>query len=138
MKNKKKFALFILAQVVTFGFITLLQFQSPKENLVAFILVLLAMHGGIAVFIVSKRLFKKAGIELKKFYGREYYFLLWYLPALFAKLFLPLMTKLTFAGDSLEYMFKLGFVVAITLVFAAESVFNDVRLYKFLSKENIK
>jgi len=129
MSSKKTaYILFIAGISVTFSFITALQFISPKKNIWLFIAVLAAMHAGIVCFILSKRQYKKLSADVKKFFRREYYFLLWYLPVLAAKLFLPLFTPLTFDPGSPEYFVKAGAVIAMTAVFAAESVFNAMDL----------
>lgn len=63
MKQKVKpevgiLSLFILGEIITFGFICLLQFVSVSENLIGFIFTLIAMHVGIVCFILSKKIFK--------------------------------------------------------------------------------
>lgn len=70
----KALALFNLAAVLTFGFITALQFMP----LPWFFLALVAMHGGIALFIVSKRAFKRQGFEVALFYRTQYLLLVPY------------------------------------------------------------
>ncbi len=79
---KKAYILFLLAILCTFGFICLLQFVSFP----LFFLVLLLMHGGVALFIVSKKLFKKAGASTVPYYKREYILLALYLPILLYKI----------------------------------------------------
>jgi hypothetical protein len=71
---KRNLALFITAAVVTFGFITLLQVLPMPW----FIVALVVMHGGIALFIVSKRRFRKTGFEVSRFYTAQYLMLLPY------------------------------------------------------------
>lgn len=63
--------LFVLGEVVAFGFICLLQFVSAKENLVGFIFTLISMHTGIICFILSKKLFRPKG-NTRKHYFVEY------------------------------------------------------------------
>lgn len=45
--------------------------------------VLVAMHVGIALFIVSKRIFKNLGLDVKRFYNTQYVLLLPYLLVMF-------------------------------------------------------
>lgn len=71
--------LFALAALLTFGFITLLQFIAVPW----FFLVLIAMHGGIALFIVSKRRFKKTGFSVSRYYKTQYIMLIPYLLIMF-------------------------------------------------------
>jgi len=132
MKKNIPYLLFIAGIVLTFTFITLLQFVSPKDDIFLFIGTLVLMHGGIVCFIFSKKQFKKTlgelTPEIKKCFKREYYFLLWYLPVLFVKLLLPLFTDLTFGAGTAEYYVKLGAVLTMSAIFAAESVFTAVAL----------
>lgn len=79
---KRAYLLFLLAVLCTFGFICLLQFVSFP----LFFLILLCMHGGVALFIVSKKLFKKAGAATSPYYKREYLLLALYLPILLYKI----------------------------------------------------
>ncbi len=79
---KRAYILFLLAILFTFGFICLLQFVSFP----LFFLVLLLMHGGVVLFIVSKKLFKKAGASTSPYYKREYILLALYLPILLYKI----------------------------------------------------
>jgi len=75
---RKEFLLFILAEIVTFGSITLLQFV----DFPLFLFVLLVMHGGIVLFIVLRKRFAKAGLAVKPFYQRTYLLLALFLPIL--------------------------------------------------------
>lgn len=67
--------LFALAALFTFGFITLLQFTPMPW----FFGALVAMHAGIALFIVSKRLFKSCTYIVAQYYRFEYVLLVPYL-----------------------------------------------------------
>ncbi|WP_139651080.1 hypothetical protein [Raoultibacter phocaeensis] len=67
--------LFALAALFTFGFITLLQFAPMPW----FFGALIAMHAGIALFIVSKRLFKSCSYIVARYYRLEYVLLVPYL-----------------------------------------------------------
>ena len=68
-------ALFALAALLTFGFITLLQFTPMPW----FFGALIAMHCGIALFIISKRLFKNCTYIVARYYRFEYLMLVPYL-----------------------------------------------------------
>lgn len=116
-----KMRLFVLGEILAFGFLTALQFVSFKENTVAFILVLVAMHVGIVCFILSKRLYK-TNLDLKRFYRVEYILLACFLPFL----------ALTIIGVVIPRPLKLGLIFALVAVAVIVSIINDVRLYKFL------
>ena len=73
--EKKPLRLFLIAAFVTFGFITALQFTPVPW----FFLALIAMHGGIAMFIISKRTFKKLELDVKQFFRLQYTLLIPYL-----------------------------------------------------------
>ena len=141
MKKHLSFLLFIAGIVVTFTFITLLQFFSVKDEFWVFLSVLVLMHGGIVCFIMSKKMFKKKYAEdadmlakIKKCFNREYYYLLWYIPVLAAKIFLPLLfpSAISFAAGSAEYYIKLGAVLTMSAIFAAESAKNAAELKKII------
>ena len=72
---RKNLFLFVCAGFVTFSFITLLQFIP----LPWFFIALVAMHGGIALFIISKRMFKKSGFAVSRYYKTQYLMLIPYL-----------------------------------------------------------
>ncbi|WP_080799099.1 hypothetical protein [Arabiibacter massiliensis] len=65
-------ALFFAAAVVTFGCITAMQFLDKPW----FFMALVAMHGGIALFVVSKRLLRGQGFDLTGYFKTEYALLL--------------------------------------------------------------
>ena len=73
--TKTGLTLFALAALLTFGFITLLQFVPMPW----FFGALIAMHCGIALFIVSKRLFKNCTYIVARYYRFEYLMLVPYL-----------------------------------------------------------
>ncbi len=79
---KINFILFISAVIITFSLIASLQFTPMPW----FFLVLLCMHFGIFLFIFSKRRFRKNGLDVGKYYKREYLLLALYLPVLLAKI----------------------------------------------------
>lgn len=64
----KGLALFMAAALVTFGCITVMQFLDKPWFFVA----LVAMHGGIALFVVSKRLLRAQGFDLIGYFKQEY------------------------------------------------------------------
>lgn len=65
-------ALFFTASVVTFGCITIMQFLDKP----LFFAALVAMHGGIALFVASKRLLRVQGFDLMGYFKAEYALLL--------------------------------------------------------------
>jgi len=133
MGKRAAFIVFVWGIIVTFSSITALQFVSIKNYPVIWVLILVSMHVGIVLFIVSKKQFNKYDLPVRNFYRREYYFLLWYLPVLAAKIFLPIFTDLTFEWDTTENYLKVGFVVGITAVFVIESIFNALAFKKILN-----
>lgn len=118
-----KVSLFILGEVMVFGFIVLLQFVSLHEHLVGFIFTLIAMHLGIVSFILSKKLFK-TDIKLTKYYIIEYIMLACFLPFLFIAIF----------KVSIDPNIKLWIVIDMTIVVTIISIIND---YFFIKKINI-
>ena len=76
------FFLFLAAVLVTFPLIALLQFVPMPW----FFLVLLLMHGGVVLFIVSRRRFLRGGYPVIQNYRFEYILLALYLPILLLKL----------------------------------------------------
>lgn len=78
---KKNYYMFIAAIAVTFNLIAALQFVEVPW----FFLVLLGMHGGVFLFIFSKKRFKKQGCDVTRFYSLEYKLLALYLPVLALK-----------------------------------------------------
>lgn len=65
-------ALFLTAAIVTFGCLTVMQFLEKPWFFVA----LVAMHAGIALFVVSKRVLRKQGFDLIRYFKSEYAMLL--------------------------------------------------------------
>lgn len=115
------FLLFVLGEILAFGFITLLQFVDMRENLLGFILTLIAMHVGIVCFILSKRLYKTE-LNIRKHYLVEYGLLALYLPILILKI----------VGVHIPQNTKQIIVVAITVFSVIVSIINDIKLYKKL------
>lgn len=122
---KRALALFILAALFTFGFITLLQFAPMPW----FFLVLVAMHIGIALFIISKRSFKKFDLEVSQFYKTQYLLLLPYLLVMLYTFtsragLVPLLT------DE-----KTAFVLFYSSLCALITIWNYIRLTKSLQHQ---
>lgn len=69
-------ALFLTAAVVTFGCLTVMQFLEKPWFFVA----LAAMHAGIALFVLSKRMLREQGFDLARHFRGEYAMLLPFLP----------------------------------------------------------
>lgn len=118
----KNFCLFIAAVVLTFSFIALLQFVAVPW----FFLVLLAMHGGVFLFIISKKRFKAQGYDIGRFYALEYRLLALYLPVLALKV-LSSLKILRF-----DATLKTALILAITALSVIVSAVNAVKMYKYL------
>lgn len=67
--------LFVVAALLTFGFITLLQFTPISW----FFVVLILMHVGIFTFIASRRVIQGAGNDARTYCRNQYLLLLPYL-----------------------------------------------------------
>ena len=122
---KKNFYLFIAAIVLTFSLIALLQFVEVPW----FFLVLLAMHGGVFLFIISKKRFKAQGYEVTRFYSLEYMLLALYLPVLALKV-LSSLGILHF-----DATVKTVLILVITGFSLVVSAGNAVKMYKYLQAE---
>ena len=119
---KKNFAMFLAAIGLTFSLIALLQFVEIPW----FFLVLLCMHGGVFLFVFSKKRFKKQGYDVVRFYSLEYKLLALYLPVLALKA-LSSLGVLRF-----DAMVKTMLILAITVISLIVSVFNARKLYQYL------
>ena len=71
----KNILFFALGAFFTFSFITLIQLVNPP----LFFVFLVLMHVGIFFFILSRRGFKKQGIDVSKFFKIQYILLVPYL-----------------------------------------------------------
>ena len=118
----KNFYLFIAAIALTFGFIAMLQFVEVPW----FFLVLLAMHGGVFLFIFSKKRFKAQGYDVARFYSLEYRLLALYLPVLVLKV-LSSLELLRFDGT-----LKTVLILTITLLSLIVSTVNVKKMYQHL------
>lgn len=121
---KTNFYLFIAAIVTTFGLIAALQFAS----LPWFFLVLIAMHGGVVLFIVSKKRFQKAGYDVKRFYSLEYKLLALYLPILACNLL-----SAGFDILRLDETLKTVLILVITVFSLIVSAINAKKMYDYLN-----
>lgn len=121
---KTNFCLFIAAIVTTFGLIAALQFAP----LPWFFLVLIAMHGGVVLFIVSKKRFQKAGYDVKRFYSLEYKLLALYLPILVCNLL-----SAGFDILRLDETLKTVLILVITVFSLIVSAINAKKMYDYLN-----
>ena len=121
---KTNFCLFIAAIVTTFGLIAALQFAP----LPWFFLVLIAMHGGVVLFIVSKKRFQKAGYDVKRFYSLEYKLLALYLPILACNLL-----SAGFDILRLDETLKTVLILTITVFSLIVSAINAKKMYDYLN-----
>jgi len=126
--TKKPLILFALAALFTFGFITLLQFAPMPWFFVA----LLAMHGGIALFIISKRMFKSQELAVSQFYRTQYILLIPYLFVMFY----------TFASKAgivpLFTTEKTAFVLIYSVLCGFITIWNYLRLKKSLENQSFQ
>ncbi len=120
---KLPFILFLLGILCSFGFLCLLQFVTFP----LFILVLLCMHGGIVLFIVSKKKFKKAGISPSLYYKREYLMLSLFLPILLYKLLGRL------GLYEVNVPVKTYIAVGVTVLCLLASAYNALLFYRQLT-----
>ena len=121
---KTNFYLFIAAIVTTFGLIAALQFV----DILWFFLVLIAMHGGVVLFIVSKKRFQKAGYDVKRFYSLEYKLLALYLPILACNLL-----SAGFDILRLDETLKTVLILVITVFSLIVSAINAKKMYDYLN-----
>ena len=119
---RKNFYLFIAAIAMTFSFIAALQFVEVPW----FFLVLLAMHGGVFLFILSKKRFKKQEYDVDRFYALEYKLLALYLPVLALKV-LSSLNILRF-----DATLKTVLILATTVFSMIVSIVNAVKMHKYL------
>ena len=120
----KYFYWFILSNILTFGLIATLQFVDFPW----FFLVLVAMHMGVILFILSKRGFKKLALDVKREYLIQDILLALYLPILGAKL-MSRFGWIEFPGE-----LKTALVLSLTGISYVITVFTAASLYKKLHK----
>lgn len=97
-----------------------------------FFLVLIAMHGGIALFIISKRSFKKQELDVSRFYKTQYIMLVPYLLVMFY----------TFAAKAGIVPLFADEKTIITLIYstfcAIVTVWNYLRMKKSLEQQSFE
>ena len=71
-ESRPRSRLFLTAAIVTFGCLTVMQFLEKPWFFVA----LVAMHAGIALFVVSKRVLRKQEFDLLRYFKKQYAMLL--------------------------------------------------------------
>lgn len=120
---RKNFYMFIAAVAMTFSLIAALQFV----DIPWFFLVLLAMHGGVFLFIFSKKRFKAQGFDVARFYSLEYKLLALYLPVLGLKVLS------SFGVIGFDAGLKTALILAITVFSFIVSVVNATKLYRYLN-----
>ena len=125
---RRLFWLFCLAEIIVFCFITTLQFVEGW----LFVLALILMHGGIVIFIITKKKYRQIGINVQKYYYRTYAILAMYLPILFTKLIFRLLEK-SLNEDVITIV-----TLSITVVAVGIASVNSWYLAKELIKETKK
>lgn len=105
-EDRKPFVLFVLAQCLAFSCIALLQVASPR----LFIPLLLVMHVGILLFIISKKRFVKTRPDLKIHYRISYACLALFLPLLLYRL----VAHGLFSNMNERFVFT-GTMIAVTI-----------------------
>ena len=123
----RNYMLFVLANLVTFTFISLLQVADGW----LFVVVLLAMHSGIALFVVSKKRFMVHDVSVKRFYDRAFIWLALYIPLLLYKIVGYLFPG-TYHGTIARITMTCVIVASVT-----GSILNVVRFYKYLFVERV-
>ncbi len=120
------FFLFIAAILVTFPLIALLQFVPMPW----FFLVLLLMHGGVVLFIVSRRRFLRGGYPVTRNYHFEYILLALYLPVLLLKVLS------SFSILVLDPFAKTLAVLILTAVCLIVSAVNAYFVFRLCKRKN--
>lgn len=118
---------FVVANVITFTFITLLQVAHRHF----FILFLVLMHCGIFLLIATKKRLVAGDDSIKRFYNTVYLLLALYVPLLLYKLlsnWLPINYK--------ESIMRIG-TLCVTVVAVSGSVCNSFKLYRFLTTAKV-
>ena len=126
-EKAQNFGLFVLANLVTFTFIALLQLAEGR----LFFLFLVAMHVGIVLFIVNKKRFTAHDPSVKQFYDRVYLYLALYIPLLLYKL-----VGRFFPGSYNGAIANLAMTCVVILSMAG-SITNAVRFYTYLFRETV-
>ncbi len=121
---KKNFILFTVALAIIFGFITALQMVKGA----LFFVMLVLMHCGVALYIYTKKQFKKREVSIKKYYMTENMLMALYLPVLVAKILS------NFDVIAIDNEIKQIVVYCITAVSVVVSAVNCVIMYKNVVK----
>lgn len=129
-KMRRLFWLFCLAEIIVFSFITTLQFVEDW----LFVLALVLMHGGIIIFIVTKKKYHQIGINVQKYYYRTYAILAMYLPILFTKLIYRFLDQ-PLKEDVITIVTMLITVVAVGIA-SVNSWYLAKKLIKEMKKES--
>jgi hypothetical protein len=127
MKLKQAFGMFLSAQIITYTFITLLQ----KVEGITFLLFLVFMHGGILLFIFSKKMFHQLGVQAKPFYKSSYLLLSFYLPLMLYQL-----ASYIFAYR-VDIEAKWWITIGITIVAVGVSTIQNIQFYQSLKSNPI-
>ena len=115
----------ILGQLFTLAFISGLEFVSPIDTLWLFILLLIGMHLGIVLFILSKKIYKKDK-NFSLYYNIFYIMLIPFLILMGVKI-----AKIDI-NPTLEYGLVFSYIGIVLIV----SIIIDVLFYKKI--KNIK
>ena len=106
---KKRLLMISLGQILSLGFLVGLEFVNPTKTLWLFILLLIGMHGGIILFILSKRIFKLKG-NYSSYYNIFYLMLIPFLALMGIKI-----AKVEMALE-LEYGLVFSYVALVMIV----------------------
>ncbi|MDI6452573.1 hypothetical protein [Peloplasma aerotolerans] len=124
MKNQNKILfMFIIGQVIVYTFIIMLQLM-PKS---LFWILLVLMHLGIIIMIISKKKFIAQGYQVKIYYHRVYLLLILFLPVMFYKLLSGL---LTYSVNDTIVTYYTIVIASITILL---SFLNILKFSAFLS-----
>lgn len=121
----RNYALFLLSNLITFTFISLLQ----MANGWLFVVFLLAMHSGIVLFLVSRKRFMAQDPDVKRFYDRTSIYLALYIPLLLYKV-----VGFLFPGSYNGTIARIA-MMGVIAVSVLGSVLNAVRFHRYLFVE---
>ena len=122
-KLKGPLGLFYFAQIVVFSMITLLQFVKQGW----FFLVLLMMHGGIVLLIVSKKWFSQFGFTIKPYLKRIYQALALFLLIMFYQVGSLLFTYEVDESLKMIATFVILFFVLIVSVITCAKMMKSIK-----------
>ncbi len=124
-KHINNFRLFVLAELLTVTFITLLQITNVRY----FLVFLVLMHTGIALFVISKKRFLKSGLNVIKYYKNMYRYLALYLPILAYKLPSYLFEY------TVNHQVIVGLTLTVTTIVVSLSILNTLALKRALNSQ---